>query len=219
VVVSHTSGSSLVVHPVVPRRARPLRRVTRLAGSILLVALLATVMVVVGAQATAIPVPYQVVPAGSRLHLPGPGLTAYPYRDGVAVLDPSGFVRAECTSFVAWWLTAHGVRISVLTRGPAGVGRFLNASGWDAAARSAGFTVDDTPAVGAVAQWRSGEKTWAWSADTGWAEEEAGVDGHVAIVTKVFSSDWVEWAEYNWEGRPTLHIGQGAAPRYLHIGT
>lgn len=144
----------------------------------------------------------------------------YPYQRperGLA-LDPNGFVVGQCTSFVAWWLTAHGVPLAVITRGPGGVGTFLNASGWDSAARAAGFQVGTVPVVGAVAQWHAHESSERRDPSGGTSQLVAGAPGHVAVVTAVRPDGQAEWLDMGWAGQSGVHVGHGTAPRYLYLG-
>jgi surface antigen len=170
--------------------------------------------------ADALTVPLRVVDRGTRLSEAGPAPTQYPYRPGSnpLALDANGFVVGQCTSFVAWWLGAHHVPLAVLTVGPSGTGSFLNASGWDTAARTAGFHVGQRPVVGAVAQWHAGERSSSRDSDGRQWVFAAGEPGHVAVVTAVLPDGQAEWVEYGWQGRPQLHEGHGWAPRYLYLG-
>lgn len=169
--------------------------------------------------ADALTVPLRVVDRGTRLSEAGPAPTQYPYRPGSnpLALDANGFVVGQCTSFVAWWLGAHHVPLAVLTVGPGGTGSFLNASGWDTAARTAGFHVGQRPVVGAVAQWHAGERSSSRDSDGRQWVFAAGEPGHVAVVTAVLPDGQAEWVEYGWQGRPQLHEGHGWAPRYLYL--
>lgn len=160
---------------------------------------------------------------------PGPALGAYPWArqwDPVA-LDRWGFVQRQCTSFVAWYLNSHGVPFAFRTRGPTGVGLFLDAGQWDSGARSAGFTVARVPVVGSIAQWRAGESSPAglvasaaagfFPADPGLALTASGY-GHVAVVVAVLGDASVLVAEYDGGDRG-FHLVHTRAPRYLYIGT
>lgn len=85
------------------------------------------------------------------------------------VPDSRQFYAGECVSFVGWMLATHGapgVRGS-FTNNWHGT-HFGNARQWPAAARAVGITVDQNPAVGAV------------------AEHEHTRNGHVAYITKVY---------------------------------
>lgn len=175
-------------------------------------------LVLPAVEAGAVPGPIRVA-ADARVVVAGPGAESYPYRAGRAPrLDAYGFVVGQCTSFVAWWLNSHGLPFGVLTVGPQGTGRFLNASSWAAAARAAGYAVGTRPVVGAIAHWEAGESSRRLADDgTRWLLT-AGAPGHVAVVTAVLADGQAEWVEYGWDGRPALHRGHGHAPRYLYLG-
>lgn len=159
---------------------------------------------------------------------PGPPVSAYPWsaeRDPAAE-DPWGFVKRQCTSYAAWFLNSHGVPFARLTRGPAGVGLFLNAGEWDRGAAGAGFPVSRHPAVGSIAQWHAEEPSppLPESDDVNlylpFRDEPdlvAGRYGHVAVVTTVLPDDSVLVAGYNGDDR-RLQLRHTRAPRYLYIG-
>ena len=187
-----------------------------------LVAVVATVtaLLLVGTLASgarAVGMPVRVAGGATQT---GAGLAAvdYPYDRSRAPFDEYGFVAGECTSFAAWWLNRHGVPFGVLTVGPRGPGRFLNASTWEDAARAAGWQVGTAPVVGAVAQWRAGERSQRLHADGTTATFVAGAPGHVAVVTKVYPDGTAQWVERGWGGLEEVHVGRGTAPRYLYIG-
>ena len=72
-------------------------------------------------------------------------------------VDPWNFYYRECTSFVAWRLNNNnGV---AFTNWYGGV-KWGNAGNWGNAASSIGITVNNTPAVGAVAWWSTGHVAW-----------------------------------------------------------
>jgi surface antigen len=137
-----------------------------------------------------------------------PGVNDYPYRSQApGGVDPWGFYKGECTSFVAWRLTNDtglpGFR-NVMTRN--GVTRRLgNASNWAAAAAALGYRVDNTPAPGAVAWWSQGSGR---------------PYGHVAWVESVSGSS-VTVEEYNF-GSPPNRYGRRSVPasnptKYIHF--
>ena len=78
-----------------------------------------------------------------------------------SMFDPWGFYNRECTSFVAWRLnnTNHAAFSNRMSGG-----HFGDAGNWDNNARTLGFTVSSTPAVGAIAQT---ETHVAWVAAVG----------------------------------------------------
>ncbi len=152
---------------------------------------------------------------GHVLRHDGPPLNAYPWATVTDPdqLDPWGFPMRQCTSYVAWFLNAHGLPFGRVTRGPVGIGHFDDASTWDAGARAAGYPISSVPVVGSVAQWRAGEGSLAG------CSYRAGDDGHVAVVVKVFPNGSVEVAEYNGTTRQFgVRVDRGA-PRYLYIGS
>lgn len=88
--------------------------------------------------------------------------------------DDWGFIKRQCTSFVAWKLNAtNGVNFKYNYGGAS----WKDASTWGSAAQQLGI-LNDTPAVGAI----------AW--------EGSGVYGHVAWVAEV-NGNYVTLEEYN----------------------
>ncbi len=171
-------------------------------------------------SANAMTLPIRVAGSHPKLDPSGPKPSSYPFKAGLGpfTLDTFGFVVGQCTSFVAWWLNAHGVPMAVLTVGPHGTGSFLNASTWDAGAARAGFSQGSVPVVGAVAQWHAGERSLQRTADGSDVQVAAARTGHVAVVVAVLPDGEAQWVEYAWRGRATLHAGHGWAPRYLYLG-
>jgi len=104
-----------------------------------------------------------------------------------AKIDTWRFYNRECTSFVAWRLTNlnGATNFTNFMKGPNGkVGHFGNANEWVANAKTIGYTVNDTPKVGAVA-----------------VEKNVGGLGHIAWVSAVNGSQ-VQIEEYNkWNGK------------------
>lgn len=168
-----------------------------------------------GARAVAMPVRVAGGAAVGDQRVPA---VEYPFDRSRAPFDEYGFVAGECTSFAAWWLNRHGVPFGVVTVGPTGTGRFLNASTWDGAARAAGWQVGDRPVAGAIAQWRAGETSQRLRPDGSAVTFAAGRPGHVAVVTKVYPDGTAQWVERGWGGLDRVHVGRGSAPRYLYIG-
>ena len=150
--------------------------------------------------------------------VPAPAITAYPWaNDTTNGNDPYGLTKRQCVSYAAWYLNAHGTPFGHFTAGPAGTGVFGNASGWDAAARTAGFTVSTTPVVGSVAQWHAGEASH-WTTPYSWGSMTAGSAGHVAIVTKVYPSGNVDLAQYNMsDARSFSRMLDVRALRYIYV--
>jgi surface antigen len=86
----------------------------------------------------------------------------YPYKNASwDAVDPWGFYKRECTSFVAWRLN----KLLKFSNGMRG-GRFGNAITWDDNARRLGIKVDRKPTPGSV------------------MVRNSGTYGHVAIVAK-----------------------------------
>jgi surface antigen len=123
-----------------------------------------------------------------------------------ALVDPWLFYNRECTSFVAWRLNNDaGVAFSNYYLGK----HWGDASNWKHAATQAGVTVNEIPAVGAVAWWRAGS---------------AGSSrGHVAWVASLSGGD-ITIEEYNYldrGGYDTRMIGSSSdvwPSAFIHIG-
>jgi surface antigen len=104
----------------------------------------------------------------------------YPYTSrcpgaGIAeVVDRWHMYACNCTSYVAWALTANGQRTDWFVPGS------MDAWNWPNVARLAHLTVDTHPAVGAVVVWPRLSKPF----------------GHVAYVTGVQGHN-IDVAEYN----------------------
>ncbi|HZT90510.1 MAG TPA: CHAP domain-containing protein [Gaiellaceae bacterium] len=118
-------------------------------------------------------------PAATR---PQPIIYGYPYASrcpgaGLAhVVDRWGMYACNCTSYVAWALSANGQRIDWFVPGA------MDAWNWPNVARAAGLVVDRIPRRGAVAVW----------------PHVAPPYGHVAYVTNVDPDGRVDVAEYNF---------------------
>src|SRR4051794_39674893 len=123
-----------------------------------------------------------------------------------ALVDPWLFYNRECTSFVAWRLNNDaGAPFTNYYLGE----HWGDASNWRHAANQADVTVNDIPAVGAIAWWRAGS---------------AGSSrGHVAWVESVSGSS-IEIEEYNYAtsggyGTRTIYSGDSVWPSaFIHIG-
>lgn len=104
----------------------------------------------------------------------------------------------ECVSFAAFRLSSvNGFEL------PYGYG---NANTWGHIARRAGYRVDKTPAVGAVAWMDSNQYGALWA-------------GHVAWVSNVYG-DQVEIEEYNYNGSHAYHrrvIHKSEVTGYIHF--
>ncbi|SDW95818.1 Surface antigen [Marininema mesophilum] len=127
----------------------------------------------------------------------------YPYKyASTSGVDPWQFYNRQCTSFVAWRMNQHGLKFDNNMQG----GHFGNAENWDENARSIGMTVNNKPAVGAIAQFDPGVGG-------------AGSIGHVAYVTEVKGSS-VEVEEYNLEtpyGFGKRVIPASSVSNFIHV--
>ena len=106
-------------------------------------------------------------------------------------IQGSNYPDMNCTNYAAWKLIRNGAP------GPLYLG---NAHSWDERAASRGFAVNGTPAVGAIAQWNSGEY------------------GHVAYVEGVIGNTvWI--SESNWGGAwlrwRSMHVSE--VENFIHI--
>ena len=131
--------------------------------------------------------------AGPRASAAGaPVVYGYPYAArcpaaGIAVaVDRWKMDECNCTSYVAWALTANGQRTDWFIAGA------MDARNWAHVAELAGLAVGREPRVGAVAVW-----------------ERVPRFGHVAYVTAVHAGGRFDVAEYN------LPAAQGGVGRYV----
>jgi len=122
-----------------------------------------------------------------------------------------GFPARECTSFAAWRINRdHGTPAEPywFTNTMSRKGKtasYGNAGTWDQAARTLGFTVDEVPRIGSIAQWN---------------DEEIPNSGHVAYVEAVNSDGSVWVSDYNWlypQVDGTFCYHKISAPRYIHF--
>jgi surface antigen len=98
---------------------------------------------------------------------------------GIAdVVDRWGMYACNCTSYVAWALSANHQRTDWFIRGA------MDAWNWPHVALLAGLVVDRNPTVGSVAVW----------------SEIARPFGHVAYVTGLDAGRTIDVAEYNFPG-------------------
>lgn len=86
--------------------------------------------------------------------------------------SPYGYVYRNCTDYVAWKVVSLGLKTATIT----GLG---NAGNWAATAKKRGLTVDDKPAVWAI------------------AVESNNSYGHVAFVENVYKDGTITVSEYN----------------------
>jgi surface antigen len=147
-----------------------------------------------------------------------PALTAYPWAgDQTQDSDPYGMTKRQCVSYAAWYLNSHGTPFGHFTQGPRGVGTFGDASTWDAGAYAAGFTVSSVPVVGSIAQWHANERSTTITS-SGSSTIIAGSQGHVAVVTRVYSDGAVDLAQYNFGfNRAYGTSSHVKAPRYIYV--
>ena len=126
----------------------------------------------------------------------------YPYNQpaGVYVVDKYNFYQCECTSYVAWCLNErNGISFHNLykpgtserlpssiynydTDGSYYSGRWGHANNWKNAAEQLGYTVNTTPAPGAIC--------WTWNG-------QRSNTGHVAWVSEVRDGNKVVIEQYN----------------------
>lgn len=122
------------------------------------------------------------------------------YKNAVynSLVDEWKFYNGQCTSFASWCLNSrNGVAFNNWYKGV----RWGNAKNWISAARSVGITVDNTPAVGAIACFTEGTY------------------GHVVWVSEV-KGDTIVIEEYNYKtrgGYSTREIKASAPTGYIHI--
>lgn len=104
--------------------------------------------------------------------------------------DPWNMSKGQCTSFAAWRLSQDGHPI--LGAGRSG----WNASKWDDNLAARGHQVDQTPHVGDIGQWESGETTWYWNKGRlrSW---QAGKAGHVGYVAAVYGDGTILFEDVN----------------------
>ena len=120
-------------------------------------------------------------PGGRAGSASGPIIYGYPYAArcpgaGIAdVVDRWRMYACNCTSYVAWALSANGQSTRWFIAGS------MDAWNWPNVARMSGLRVDTTPTVGAVAVWPRIARPF----------------GHVAYVTAVRLDGTFGVAEYN----------------------
>ena len=120
--------------------------------------------------------------------------------------DDWGFYIKNCTSFVAWRMN-RDCGSECFTNSMDG-GRWGEAYNWDYNAKNLGLQVDQTPAVGAIAQWHKGEIL-----------SNPNI-GHVAYVEKVNDDGSVKISEYNYNNPCAFGervIDSAQVPRYIHL--
>lgn len=107
------------------------------------------------------------------------GSTSYPF-SGIDEPDPWDFLTRECTSYAAWYWNVKLGKDWTNTQPGRGSARY-----WPELARTQGYSVSQTPRVGAIVSWYGP----LYSGDQ-W--------GHVAIVEAVNSDGTIDLSEYNW---------------------
>jgi len=120
------------------------------------------------------------------------------------VVDRWNFYNRECTSFAAWCLNS---RNGIAFHNWLGGIRWGHAATWDDAASQLGYTVDQNPAVGAIAYWDNGKSG------------SSSTYGHVAWVREVNGNN-VTIEEYNWAvsgGYGTRTFDKNNPSGYIHI--
>jgi surface antigen len=139
----------------------------------------------------------------------------YPWAgDTSGGMDPWGFTKRQCVSYVAYRLAEAGAPLDN------GRDHWGSALDWDDTAQRLGFPVRTEPSVGAVAQWDAGEAGdyWAPGSTRAAGTFRAGPYGHVAWVTQVFGDGSVQVAQYNGTGDRDFSTMRVRAPRYLLLG-
>jgi surface antigen len=146
-----------------------------------------------------------------------PSTTNYPWAGLTSASggDQWGMAYGQCVSYAAWmiyqnfggtqhppvvpdagWFPSDG-----LSKGPVRYS-WGNAGDWNISAANAGFAVNGTPHVGAIAQWVNGSDSGQFTV------------GHVAYVTSVNSDGSIDLAQYNLREDSrfsTLHLPRGGA--------
>lgn len=107
-----------------------------------------------------------------------------------SLLDTWNMYNRECVSWAAYQLAKHDVSVR----------NYGNANNWDDAAQRRGFTVDENPAPGSIAQ------------------TDAGRLGHVAVVDSA-TGDTVDVEDYNGRGDGTYwhHTVKKSDYKYIHF--
>jgi putative chitinase len=158
------------------------------------------------------------IPVCQNAPQPAPGQPGikgddYPFKDSPPDQeggDPWAFYYRECTSFVAWRMNQLGVNFSNHMTGPNGTaGTFGNGDTWAANALAIGFSVDNTPSVGAIAHYDPNVSG-------------AGGLGHVAYVAQVNGDGTIVIEEYNWfpaygYSNPPRIIPASDVSNFIHI--
>lgn len=107
------------------------------------------------------------------------GSSSYPF-GSIDEPDPWNFLTRECTSYAAWYWNVKLGKDWTNTQPGRGSARY-----WPEIAQTLGYSVSQTPRVGAIVSWYGP----LYSGDQ-W--------GHVAIVEAVNSGSSIDISEYNW---------------------
>lgn len=140
-------------------------------------------------------------PSGGTL-----GSLGYPYKvpPGVYIADKWSFYMSECTGYAAWYWNEKLGKSWYRGDGSTGTG---DARNWPTLAINQGYSVSQTPRVGAIISWRS-----SYSGDP---------HGHVAIVEAVNSDGTINVSEYNYsynhDGDTRSHISPSQWGSYSYI--
>jgi len=107
------------------------------------------------------------------------GSSSYPF-GSIDEPDPWNFLTRECTSYAAWYWNVKLGKNWTNTQPGRGSARY-----WPELARTQGYSVSQTPRVGAIVSWYGP----LYSGDQ-W--------GHVAIVESINGDGTIDLSEYNW---------------------
>lgn len=163
--------------------------IRRIRGGLVALAMISAVATPAAILAAAPPASATTVP--STTNYPWAGLT---YNNGS---DGWGMEYGQCVSYAAWMIyqnhggTQHPSSIpqqgwmpSDASKSPV-TGAWGNAGNWNVAAANAGFAVNGTPTVGAIAQWVTGSDGGQFTV------------GHVAYVSQVNTNGSIVLTQYN----------------------
>lgn len=119
----------------------------------------------------------------------------YPYQQGLCIknqkncVDQWGFYMYNCTSWVAHCINKMwGTKRAFYNKMAGDTKGFGNAKDWKSRAIELGYQVNSIPKLGAVAYWPGYYRS---------NKTRIGVNGHVAIVSHVYSDGRIAIEEYN----------------------
>ena len=123
--------------------------------------------------------------------------------------DPNGFAWRQCTSYAAFAVRHYSRYKDFNNWWRQGGGGFSHAKHWDAAARRAGIRVDQTPAVGAVAQRTSGD--WGHVAYVVAVNDDGSfvINEYNHVVTREFSSRTARIGNGSHDFNNFIHFEEG----------